>query len=434
MTCKLNSGDRVQTHTGTFYTIEKCIGSGGQGTVFSAYGAGKRVAIKWYHSHMATDSQKEKIGKLVALGSPSPQFLWPKELISSRKVEGFGYSMPLRSDRYKGIVDLMKRKIDISFSKLIRCALQVVDNFEKLHKKNLCYQDISFGNLFVDEKTGNVLICDNDNIAWTQKLESSVLGTPRFMAPEIVRGETNPNVMTDLFSLAVLLFYMFMIHHPLEGRLESQIRCFDLPAMERLYGRRPIFIFDPVNKENRPVEGIHDNAIVFWQLYPQSFKRAFIHSFTTGLKANSGSRLTEAQWRRTLMGLSDSLVTCECGAQNFSEYTYNFSGVQKNCWACKRSISSLSWLEVGTRHIALEPSKEIYMEGDKSKIGKTILAGTVVKNPHLENVLGITNQSEKPWQVKLKGNRMATVKKNQTVNIERIEEIYFADNKIGRIC
>ena len=53
------------------------------------------------------------------------------------------------------------------------------------------------------------------------------------MAPEIVRGEAAPNAQTDLFSLAVLLFYMFVNHHPLEGEQEAQIRALDLPAMNR---------------------------------------------------------------------------------------------------------------------------------------------------------------------------------------------------------
>ena len=65
------------------------------------------------------------------------------------------------------------------------------------------------------------------------------------MAPEIVRGEAKPTTESDLFSLAVLLFYMLMMHHPLEGKKESDIKAFDLPAMNKIYGLEPVFIFDP---------------------------------------------------------------------------------------------------------------------------------------------------------------------------------------------
>jgi serine/threonine protein kinase len=47
--------------------------------------------------------------------------------------------------------------------------------------------------------------------------EVLVKGTPRFMAPEIVRGEALPSTVSDLYSLAVFLFHIFMHGHPLEG-------------------------------------------------------------------------------------------------------------------------------------------------------------------------------------------------------------------------
>jgi serine/threonine protein kinase len=109
----------------------------------------------------------------------------------------------------------------------------------------LCYRDISFGNVFFDPDTGEVLICDNDNVAVDGEGKIGVLGTPRFMAPEIVRGEALPSMHTDVFSLAVLLFYMLIMHHPLEGKRELAIKCLDLPAMNKLYGTDPLFIYDP---------------------------------------------------------------------------------------------------------------------------------------------------------------------------------------------
>jgi serine/threonine protein kinase len=50
------------------------------------------------------------------------------------------------------------------------------------------------------------LIADNDNVSVDGAGVLGVLGTPRFMAPEIVRGETVPSTQTDLFSLSVLIF------------------------------------------------------------------------------------------------------------------------------------------------------------------------------------------------------------------------------------
>ena len=49
------------------------------------------------------------------------------------------------------------------------------------------------------------------------------MGTWGFMAPEVGRREADPSAMTDRFSLAVLLFYIFMLGHPLKGRLEMEL-------------------------------------------------------------------------------------------------------------------------------------------------------------------------------------------------------------------
>ena len=50
----------------------------------------------------------------------------------------------------------------------------------------------SFGNAFFDPDNGDVLIADNDNVSVDGAGVLGVLGTPRFMAPEVVRGEAVP--------------------------------------------------------------------------------------------------------------------------------------------------------------------------------------------------------------------------------------------------
>ena len=102
------------------------------------------------------------------------------------------------------------------------------------------------------------------------------------MSPEVVRGDALPSTRTDLFSLAILLFYMLYVHHPLEGKRESEIKCFDLPAMTKLYGTDPVFIFDPKNRSNEPVPGYHDNAIAFWPIYPQFIRDRFTQVLPRG--------------------------------------------------------------------------------------------------------------------------------------------------------
>ncbi len=234
----------------------------------------------------------------------------------------------------------MKRRIAPSFRALTTAGLDLAHSFLQLHAKGLCYRDISFGNVFFEPDTGDILICDNDNVTVDGTASASVLGTPRFMAPEIVRGEALPSSQTDLFSLAVLLFYMFMVHHPLEGKKEASIKCFDLPAMTQLYGVAPVFVFDPADKSNRPVPGYHDNALAYWPLYPQFVRDLFTRSFTDGLRDPQHGRVRESEWRAALVRLRDAIVYCpRCSVQNFYDAeTLQASGQPALCWSCANPI------------------------------------------------------------------------------------------------
>ena len=131
-----------------------------------------------------------------------------------------------------------------------------------------------------------------------------MLGTPYFMAPEIVRGEALPSAeRTD--SLAVLLFYLLMVHHPLEGARAE--RMWDLDAMLDLFGRAPLFIFDPSDSSNGPVLELHDTPRLLWHLYPESIRQLFTQSFTVGLRDPVDGRVPESVWRAAMISLRDSI-------------------------------------------------------------------------------------------------------------------------------
>jgi serine/threonine protein kinase len=115
----------------------------------------------------------------------------------------------------------MTRRIEPTFRALATAGLNLSHNYLLLHSQGLCYRDISFGNAFFDPDNGDVLIADNDNVSVDGAGALGVLGTPRFMAPEVVRGDALPSTQTDLFSLSVLIFYMLMVAHPLEGEKEA---------------------------------------------------------------------------------------------------------------------------------------------------------------------------------------------------------------------
>jgi DNA-binding helix-hairpin-helix protein with protein kinase domain len=339
------------------------LGGGAQGEVYQVREPGATpLALKWYYPAAATVHQMSLIRNLIAKGPPNQRFLWPIDLAFAGEAPGFGYFMALRESRFRGLADLMTRRIDPSFRALATAGFELSNSFLQLHSKGFCYRDISFGNLFIDADTGEILICDNDNVTVDGEPGSGVLGTPRFMAPEVVTGQAHPSIQTDLFSLAVLLFYLFVVHHPLEGAREIAIHSFDLPAMNRLYGTEPIFIFDPQDRSNAPVAGYHDNPLSIWPIYPKFLRDLFTQAFTAGISDPAHGRVRESEWRAAMVRLRDAIVYCHhCGAENFFDRDALREDASGGiCWGCQRRYGRPLRMRIGRSVIVLNHDTRLY--------------------------------------------------------------------------
>lgn len=400
----LTIGQIVKTDsTGIPCKIEQFIGSGGQGEVYRADLGGQPVALKWYYPHyLSTDpGLRQRLEAAIKSGAPNNRFLWPIEIVSAPEIEGFGYVMPLRDPQYKGLVEMMAGRIEPSFRALSTAGFQLADSFHELHSKGHCYRDISFGNVFLNPDNGNVLICDNDNVDIDLQGTGAVSGTPSFMAPEIVRGEAQPSIKTDLFSLAVLLFYIFVVHHPLDGKKEADIRCFDLPARRKLYGTEPVFIYDPNDDSNRPVPGYQDNAIELWPIYPQFLQKLFTKAFTVGLN-NPNERIQETEWRQAMIRLRDSIVYCpRCGSENFYdlEFTKASGGKSKPCRSCQAEIQLPPRIRIGKNVVMLNHDAKLFPHHvDTQKLFDFSSAvAEVSQHPTNPNIWGLKNLSSQKW-------------------------------------
>lgn len=400
----LKSGQIVKLETSQAdCKVEKLLGGGGQGEVYQADLEGQAVALKWYYpQYLQSDPNlRERLEKAIAKGSPSQRFLWVMELVTLPDVEGFGYVMQLRGSEYKSFFDLMKRKIEPTFRALTTAGFQLADSFLQLHAKGLCYSDISLGNVFIDPNTGNIQICDSDNVDIDDpQREIGILGTPNFMAPEIVRREAVPSTKTDLYSLAVLLFYLLMTHHPLEGKKEAEIKCLDLPAKEKLYGKEPIFIYDPNDTSNRPVPGQQDNALIFWELYPEFLKDLFVKAFTQGLSAPD-SRVTESEWRKAMIRLRDSIIYCpNCRAENFYDSDrLKIKGKLNPCWHCQSDLLLPPRIRIGKNVIMLNYDTKLFEHHIDSRSQYVFSQPVAQVNQHPTNpsIWGLKNLSQQSW-------------------------------------
>lgn len=423
MNGQLQTGTTLDSQSRIRYTVVSMLGSGGQGEVYDVEAGGTHKALKWYFPKNALPQQWKILERLVEMGSPDTAFLWPEDLILSPDGKTFGYIMPLRPKRYKGLVELLKARVNLSFYVRCRIAFNLAKAYEKLHAMGNCYRDINYGNLFFDPCTSDILICDNDNVA-PKDMPGLVKGTYGFMAPEIIRGEAKPSRYTDQYSLAVLLFHIFMVAHPLHGKLEASIKCWDIPAQDLIYGTHPVFVFDPNDSSNRPVKGIHDNALIYWELYPQELKDLFTEAFTVGLMSPH-KRVTENRWMNAAANMISCICPCpKCGA----EVLYDEAKVRNNqahvCWDCRSTVRMPSTLEVGRHRVLLLKGAKIRAHQILGNYDMDTVLGSVVQNPNNPSIMGIRNESSDNWnyikpdgsQVIIVPGRSATIARNVKID------------------
>lgn len=283
-----------------------------------------------------------------------------------------------------------------SWDLLFKAALNIVESYFALHSMGYSYQDLNEGSFFINPDDGDVLICDNDNVApFGENL--GVKGMPKYMAPEVVLNKTRPNTHTDRFSLAIILFRLFYIDHPLEGRYTIQFPLTDAIGAQ-LFGERPVFIYDPDNEINRPDPEAHPNVIKRWPMFPPDLTAAFTKAFTKGLK-DINSRITEQQWREVLIKARGMLVRLD-GKEQFVN-AYKPETVPQGC----------RLLRTEEQVIALAPDSVLYKcQVDRISTDYKTPAALVKASTSNKTVYGLGNLTNKEWICTLPGKNPVSVK------------------------
>jgi DNA-binding helix-hairpin-helix protein with protein kinase domain len=418
--------------------ILRGLGGGTQGQVYEVELDGERLALKWYlPACIARDAGLERrLGESIRATAPNEDFLWPLALLrptaASRPLirireESFGYLMPLRPTSFVGAHEHAAGRLEIGLRQVLRACFFLAEAFHALHLKGLCYKDVSLGNLFLEPESGRILICDNDNVDVDGTGLGAVLGTPGFMAPEILMGQARPGADSDLFSLAVLLFRLLTRHDPLKGQMELEIRCLDEPARRRLCGEDPVFIFDPVDGRNRPDPIEHGAALITWPIYPRPLQQLFEQTFCRGMKQPSRRALT-GQWKQELSRCLDRRLLCPaCRQENFQGY-----GESVLCWSCGAPLREGMALRLPRGLVLAAPDNELqphHFDPLASEDLRRPLA-RVVAHPGDARLLGLRNLSATAWSADRSDGLQVPVEPGKSCNLAALSWIHTAAGSI----
>ena len=393
---QLTLGTRIQTITGNTVRVFKLLGSGGQGDVYLVDYAGKKMALKWYKRNVFAEPTlfAENLRNNIRAGSPTPEFLWPLDL--TQQVDGtFGYIMELRPPSYKEASEFFLHHVYFpSFKRAVDACLSIVTAFRVLHNAGYSYQDINGGNFFIEPNSGRVLICDNDNVA-INGTKTGVLGTPRFMAPEVVMGDALPNVQSDRHSMAVLLFMLLCMNHPLEGK-RSLVPALDANMQRKLYGSDALFILDPNDRANEPDRKVHHNALAVWACLPQHLRDIFCRSFSQQALKNPNRRPSEAEWMYELVRFRSEIVRCRCGNEMFVE-----DGARSFCERCGTPADVPFVLELPSYKLPGIRDTRLYRCQTcvcAPEVALDPIASVTASQRNNQVRLGIRNVSTDPWE------------------------------------
>jgi len=426
----LKKGTKVKIRGGSYAEVIQLLGEGGQGAVYKVKYEDTYYALKWYFQKSLKNPNKfyQNLENNVMNGTPKSEFLWPLFITEkSNNLGSFGYLMKLRPEEFKEFGLFLNCKVNFKDDvTVIDSAIRLVNSFLTLHSKGYSYQDLNDGNFFINPNNGEVLICDNDNVAPYGE-NVGVDGKSRYMAPEIVIGKNRPNVLSDRFSLAVVLFMHFFRGHPLEGSKTCSYCCLTEELEKELFGKNPVFCFDPNDKSNKPVKGVHNNVIVLWDTYPEFFKQAFTKVFTAGIKDRE-ERLTEREWLLILNKLRDYTIICPCGCEN----TFDDEDKAIKCMECGMKIQRPLELSIEKNNILLFPKSKIYTSHIFKGGSYFDVAGEVIQNKKNPSIWGIRNLSPYTWDVVYPDGKEDKIETNGVLIIAKDVKIYFKD-KIGII-
>lgn len=437
---ELENNRIIRTSEGEEIKVLEEIGRGGQGIVYKVSFREKDYALKWYWEGVDNDGEKfyENLEKNVEAGSPAKTFLWPMALTEKDSDGCFGYVMDLRPKNYVKFGEILLAHEKYSgFEAIVNSALQFSASFKQLHNAGFSYQDLNEGNFFVNPETGDVLICDNDNVSPNGE-NCGISGKTGYMAPEILNRDMDnrPDKYSDRFSLAVVLFYLLFRDHPLRGQAED----FDDPDGDyEIMCRNPVFIFDETDSSNRPREQVCVNAPRLWNIYPPFVKEIFRKAFSKStMKCNGDGkedRVLELDWCKTFSWLRNSIVRCpKCSGETF----FPMKSETARCMQCNEEIERPSAIQIKDKIIPLQVGSRIYLYDIDPMADFTIetintVVGEVVENKNQKGLFGIKNLSKDTWFRHSPGGIERTCPPNDGVLIAKDNTVKFGTKSEGRI-
>jgi serine/threonine-protein kinase len=233
------------------YLIEEHLGAGGMGAVYRArhLSMERPVAIKVLHQRLVEDEAARVRFHIEARAAVMLQHTNAVSVTDfGQTSEGCVYIvMELLEGRT--LREILNREAPLETARAISLMLQASDAVAAAHEAGIIHRDLKPANILVTQSADQPAIVKvfdfgiaklaadklDDDDSTTLVQQSSVIGTPRYMAPE----QSNGSALTpaaDVYSLGVILYEMLTGMAPFTGTTRAEIaqkHANDLPYSPR---------------------------------------------------------------------------------------------------------------------------------------------------------------------------------------------------------
>lgn len=212
------------------YRLERELGRGAMGTVWSAIhlSLDQRVAIKVISSDIANSGEAIHRFHTEAKAAAKLRSRYVVQVYDDGETpEGLPYIV-MEYLEGESLEDRIVRSGDIPLAEAVRITTHVGRALSRAHSRGIVHRDLKPANIFItrseDDEMGWVAkVLDfgiaklDDNRDKSTTKTGTVLGTPLFMSAEQVRGASNVDSRTDLYSLGMVFYNMLTGKYAFEG-------------------------------------------------------------------------------------------------------------------------------------------------------------------------------------------------------------------------
>ena len=301
---------------GRVWRLDRRLGTGGQGDVYSV--PSQPLAVKVLHddnpvARAALQDRLRAVRRLplqdIPIASPLVLLARPHTGYVMKLIDGVQPLDDLRPS--PRVADVAQWYFDTGgLRRRLRVLARLADALDHLHSRAIVYGDLSLANVLISEDKASdvVWLIDPDNLRYSSAPGRWIM-TPHFGAPELHRRTARaPTTLTDAHSLAVIVYEILTLKHPLLGGVLVDENA---ALEERAFRGELPWVAHPDDDRNEQLAGLPWPMVLTRRAFDLARR-----TFEAGL-SDAKTRPSAGEWARELRWASGMCLECQACEQTF---------------------------------------------------------------------------------------------------------------------